>query len=78
MNVFEKIVEQELKPLGLLGLPLFDSDRIIARQTYFSSLTKGNGFRSQKKEPQKDKNGLTRGERKLKLRKLMVERFKNG
>jgi len=64
MNIFETALQKEFAPVVTLGNPLNDDVAIYRRTAYFSHLTKGNGFRSFPKEPRKNADGLTRGDRK--------------
>lgn len=64
MNVFENIIESQNAVEQTLGNPLNDPLAIERRLTYFNNLRNGNGFRTPKKTPVKNAQGLTRGDRK--------------
>ncbi len=66
MNVFEKLAEAERKLYVLLGVPLGELN--VGRMTLMRALRGGKGFQTEAKEPRKDAQGLTRGDRKRALR----------
>jgi len=70
MNAFNKVIEAEFANDTKLGIPLYDPVLINRRLTFFSRLTNGKGFRIPPKEPKKNDQGLTRGDRKRMAREI--------
>lgn len=68
MNIFNKIVADEYANDTRLGLPSTDTMHFLRRMNVMSTMRGGNGFRVPAKEPKRDAQGLTRGERKEKAR----------
>lgn len=68
MNIFNKIVADEYANDTTLGLPSTDTMHFLRRMNAMSTMRGGNGFRTPAKEPKKDAQGLTRGQRKEKAR----------
>ncbi|SDJ25862.1 hypothetical protein SAMN05428983_0860 [Agrobacterium fabrum] len=64
MNIFDKIVGDQAALETSLGAPLRDTMAIQRRLTHFAALTGGRGFRTPKKVPKVDAQGMTRGDRK--------------
>jgi hypothetical protein len=64
MNIFESIMKTTHDAETSLGHPLRDPMAIERRLTHFAQMTGGKGFRTPKKEPVKNAQGLTRGDRK--------------
>jgi hypothetical protein len=65
MNIFDKAIEAEHGKDFKLGMPLGDPLAIARRLTVLSNMMNGRGFRKMAKEPVKNAQGLTRGDRKL-------------
>ena len=63
MNIFDKAIESEHGKDFKLGMPLGDSLAITRRLTVLSNMMNGRGFRQTPKEPVKNAQGLTRGDR---------------
>ncbi len=67
MNIFKRIVAKEHETDTRLGMPLYDVAH-KRRLDAMSRMTGGNGFPTPAKDPRKDAQGRTRGERKRALR----------
>ncbi|QNP78383.1 hypothetical protein [Agrobacterium tumefaciens] len=64
MNIFDKIVGEQTERETSLGAPLRDPLAIQRRLSHFAALTGSRGFRTPKKTPKVDAQGMTRGDRK--------------
>lgn len=64
MNIFDKIMFKQAEQETRLGNPLRDTAAIQRRLTNFAQIMGGKGFRTPKKSPRVNAQGLTRGDRK--------------
>ncbi|MFU0504156.1 hypothetical protein [Pseudaminobacter sp. NGMCC 1.201702] len=72
-NIFTRVVDREHETDTKLGMPLSGSAHRRRLDT-MSRMTGGNGFTVPAKEPETDKQGRTRGERKRALRAATMEK----
>lgn len=76
MNVFQKVVQDELKPYFQLGNPSVDKAHFDARMTAMRFVTGGKGFRQDAKEPAvRAFDGTTRGQRKRAIYAGMIQKI---
>jgi hypothetical protein len=69
VNILSKIFSPKAKSEMTLGNPLSDLDGARSRRLmFFAAKTGGKGFREFPKEPRRDAQGMTRGERKRERR----------
>ncbi|THK38144.1 hypothetical protein EHS39_11730 [Ensifer sp. MPMI2T] len=62
-NIFDKIVANEYANDTRLGLPSADNGHHSRRLNAMAIMRGWNGFRTPAKEPKKDAQGMTRGDR---------------
>lgn len=63
-NIFNEIVAGEHANDTKLGLPSTDPTHAARRRTIMEHMAGGNGWRTPPKEPKRDAQGLSRGDRK--------------
>lgn len=68
MKAFDAVVAREHENDTKLGMPSTDAGHFHRRMAVMEQMTGGNGFGKLPKEPRKDAQGMTRGDRKRALR----------
>lgn len=77
MEIFKKVLEREHANDTKLGMPLSGTAHKRRLDT-LARMTGGNGFRTPPKEPRKDAQGRTRGDRKRLIRAAAMARVSEG
>ncbi|SFB52629.1 hypothetical protein SAMN03159496_04673 [Rhizobium sp. NFR07] len=67
-TAFQKVLDKEHENDSKLGMPSTSLEHHVRRLTLMERLAGGKGWRDPKKEPRRDAQGLTRGQRKRALR----------
>lgn len=68
MKAFDAVVAREHENDTKLGMPSTDAGHFHRRMAVMQQMTGGAGFSPMPKEPRKDAQGMTRGDRKRALR----------
>lgn len=68
MNIFDELVLKENANDVRIGRPFDNQAHLLRTMNAMSLMTGGNGFRVPPKQPKADAQGMTRGDRKRKMR----------